>query len=789
MILNYFKIALRGFVKHKLTFFINLFGLALGLWAAILIGLWVQSELNMDRNFAEIDQVYRIMEHQKYGPDIFTTTSTPGILAQELKNVYPEIEKSATYSWNEQNLFVQGDTKIKLNGFYAGADYLHILQFNLLHGDREKALTEKSHIVLAKEAAIKLFGKSDVIGETVVMKESDAEASFVVQGVLETIPNSSVGEFDYILPFQFMFDKPYNSWLSQWGNNGPSTIVKLNKNADWKAFSANLENFIKERNEGSNVKLFAYPQKELYLHGKFVDGLQQGGRIEYVKLFAIIGLFVLLIACINFMNLSTAKSQKRAKEVGVRKVVGAEKGALVYQFLSESILITLFSSVFALLLVELTLPVFNQLTGKLMQVPYADGFFWLQFFGVILFTGIVAGSYPAFYLSATKVVSVFRTHTKSGKGIAAARKGLVLFQFTLATILIVSTVVVYQQIGFALSQDLGYNKEQLLVLPLEGKMIENYDIFKNRLTQNPDILSMSRSTHGLLGRNSNTGDVSWEGKDPDFTALFEVMRVDYDFLETTGMKLIQGEDFNPAKGADSVQGAIINRRAYELITQDNPDAVSFNMWGEDRFITGVVEDFHFQSFHQNMEPVVILLDKTFAANGFVRLKTDDVQKTIASIKSVSQELNPDFPFQYTFMDENYAKMYNEDLRIRDLAKYFSILTILISCLGLFGLSAHVAEQKTKEIGIRKVLGASTASILNVINREFIIIVSLAILIGSAVGYWLMQDWLSGYAYKIDFEWWFIPMAAGVILSIAYLTVTMQALKAAQINPASTLKSE
>jgi len=786
---NYLKIALRGFTKHKLTFFINLFGLALGLWAAILIGLWVKSELEMDRQFTDIDQVYRIMAHQKYGPDIFTTTSTPGILANELKNVYPEVERAATYSWNVKNLFVNGDNKIKLDGFYAGEDYLHILRFNLLHGDRDRALSEKNHIVLTKESAIKLFGKSDVIGETVLMKEPDAETSFVVQGVLESLTNTSMGEFEYILPFQFMFEKQYLSWLKEWGNNGPNTIVKLNKEADWNAFSANIEKFILERNEGSNVSLFAYPQKDLYLYGKFEDGIQQGGRIEYVKLFAVIGLFVLLIACINFMNLSTAKSQKRAKEVGVRKVAGAEKKALVYQFLSESLLITLFASVLALLLVYLTLPVFNNLTGKTMGIPYSDSYFWLQFLAVILFTGLVAGSYPAFYLSATKVVSVFRSNTTAGKGIVVARKGLVLFQFTLATILIVSTVVVYQQISYALKKDLGYNKEQLLVIPVEGKLIENYDVFKNTLVQNSGILAISMSTHSLLGRSSSTGNVNWEGKDPDFTALFEIIQVDYDFLETTGMKLIKGEDFDPAKGADSVKGAIINRRAYELITQNNPDAVSFNMWGEDRNITGVVEDFHFQSFHQSIEPVVILLEGTFGNNVFVKLGTNDIQNTLGFIKSTYEELNPDFPFQYTFMDENYAKMYNEDVRIRDLAKYFSILTILISCLGLFGLSAHVAEQKTKEIGIRKVLGASTASILNVINREFIIIVSVAILVGSGVGYWAMQEWLSGYAYRIDFEWWFIPLAAGVILSIAYLTVTLQALKAAQINPASTLKSE
>ncbi|MDO9554123.1 ABC transporter permease [Rhodonellum sp.] len=789
MFKNYLKIALRGFFKQKLTFFINLFGLALGLWAAILIGLWVKSELNMNRHFTEIDQVYRIMEHQRYGSDIFTTTSTPGVLAKELKNVYPEVERAATFSWNEENLFVNGETKIKLDGLYAGEDYLHILQYDMLHGERETALSEKSHIVLTKEAAIKLFGKTDIVGESVLMKESDGESSFIVQGVLESLPTTSNDNFEFLLPFEFLSDKGYNSWMKDWGNNGPSTIVKLNKESDWKAFSAKLENFILERNAGSNVKLFAYPQKELYLHGKFKDGIQQGGRIEYVKLFSLIGLFVLLIACINFMNLSTAKSQKRAKEVGVRKVVGAEKGALVKQFLSESLLITLFSSILALLLVELTLPVFNELTGKTMQIPYVDAYFWMQYLGVILVTGLVAGSYPAFYLSATKVVSVFRSHSKSSKGVVIARKGLVLFQFILATILIVSTVVVYQQISFALNQNLGYDKEQLLVVPLEGRLMDNYEVFKNRIDLNPGVQSISRSTHSMLGRNSNTGGVNWEGKDPDFSALFEIMRVDYGFLGTMGFQLIKGEDFSKDKGADSIQGAIINKRAYELITENNPEAVSFTLWGSDRTITGVVEDFHFQSFHQVMEPAILLLDPTFASRAFIKVGTADIQNTIASIRGIAEEINPDFPFQYTFMDENYARMYHEDVRIRDLAKYFSILTILISCLGLFGLSAHIAEQKTKEIGIRKVLGASTLSILNVINREFITIVAVSIVIGSGVGYWLMQDWLSGYAYKIDFEWWFIPLAAGVILSIAYLTVTMQALKAAQINPVDSLKGE
>ncbi|MFD2200846.1 ABC transporter permease [Shivajiella indica] len=785
---NYFKIALRSFSKHKLTFFINLFGLALGLWATISIGIWVKSELNMNRSFAEIDQVYRIMEHQRYGSDIFTTTSTPGVLAPVLKEEFPEVERSACYSWNEPALFVLEDRRINLDGFYAEPDYLHIMQYEFLHGERDLALTEINHVVLTKEAAIKLFGKTDVIGETVLLKETDGEELFKVMGVVNINAQDVSGTFEYILPFKFMFDKPYNGWLKHWGNNGPSTIVKLNKSANGKEFSEKIVDFIAERNEGSNVKLFAYPQKDLYLYGKFTDGLQQGGRIEYVKLFSVIGLFVLLIACINFMNLSTAKSQKRSKEVGVRKVVGAEKKELVYQFLTESLLISIIAGLIALVLVELTLPILNNLTNKVMTLPYGDWVFWGQLFAVLIVTGIVAGSYPAFYLSATKVVSVFRNFTKSGKGVVVARKGLVLFQFVLATMLILATIVVYKQINYALNKDLGYNKDQLLMIQLEGKLFHNFDIYRGELEKLPEVQSVTRSTHSFLGRNSNTGSISWEGKDPDFNALFEIMRVDYGFIETMGLKLIQGEDFSVDRVTDSIGKAIINRRAYELITQDNQNATSFS-WDDEIQILGVVEDFHFQSFHQGMEPAIIYLDPTFASKAFIKVSPENIRETLAEIQKVTESFEPLFPFQYSFMDENYSRLYDEDVRTRELAKYFSILTILISCLGLFGLSAHIAEQKTKEIGIRKVLGASTMSILHVINREFILVVSLSILIGSGIAYWLMQDWLSGYAYRIEFEWWFIPLAAFVILSIAYLTVSLQALKAANINPSSTLKSE
>lgn len=789
MLTNYLKIALRGFVKHKLTFLINTLGLSLGLWAAVLIGLWIKSEFEVGRGLAESDQVYRIMEHQSYGAQIFTTTSTPGILAETMKESLSEVEKAATYSWNEEHLFINGEKRVKLNGFFAGADYLHIMQYPFLHGNKELALTDKSHIVLTEEAAVKLFGTTDVIGESVQYVTNEGEELYVVQGVLRSLGTTVSSAFEYILPYQVMFDKPYNEWLKYWGNNGPSTIVKLRAGTDGEKFSELIKDFIADRNEGSHVKLFAYPQSELYLHGSWKDGKLQEGRIKTVKLFAMIGFFILLIACINFMNLSTAKSQKRAKEVGVRKVSGADKSSLIYQFLSESVLITVFSGILSLLLVQITLPVFNTLTGKQMVLPLSDGIFWAQFGAVILFTGLVAGSYPAFYLSATKVVSVFKNHIQGSKNVVLARKGLVLFQFILATALIVSTVVVFQQINYALKQNIGYEKDQLIMVPLEGELFGKYDIFKTQLENNPNIESVTRTTHNLLGRNSNTGGLEWEGKDPEFNALFERILVDYDFLTTMGMKLIDGEDFSREKGADSTQAVILNRRAFEIITQNNPEVRTVIINEEARQITGVVENFHFQSFHEIMEPAFIILDPSYASNAFIRVKAGEMEKTLASIQAVAESLNPVFPFTYQFMDDNYARLYQDDVRLRDLAQYFSILTILISCLGLLGLSAHVAEQKTKEIGIRKVLGASTFNILQVINREFILVVMVSILIGSGLAYWFMSDWLEGYAYRIDFEWWFIPMAAGLILGIALITVTLQSLRAVRSNPVQAIKTE
>ncbi|MBK6265276.1 ABC transporter permease [Marivirga sp. S37H4] len=783
---SYIKSALRNFAKNKLTFFINLFGLALGLSVAILISLWVQDELSMDKIFEDNDRIYRIIGHQSYGDNIMTFANTPGILARELKNYYPEVEYAIAHTWSEEKLMTVKDKNLKYSGIYAESDFLKVVSHELLHGDAPMALANRENIVITEQIAMALFNRTDVVGESILI---DSKTTYIVGGVLKNISSKSSHKFDFIINMERFFDE--NAWVHEWGNNGPYTLVKLKKGTDGDTFSEKIKGFIKERQEGSIVDLFAVPYAQNYLYGKYENGQLVGGRIEYVRMFSLIGLFVLIIACINFMNLATARSQKRAKEVGVRKVVGAGRNALIGQFISESMLLTFIAAIFSILFVELVMPSFNSLTGKELFIDYSQPSFFLMLFSIVLFTGLLAGSYPAFYLSAIKVVSIFKSNHKTSSQVNFTRKALVLFQFVTATILILGTLVIYKQIDFMLSKDLGYDKEQLISFRLQGDLkSERFEHFRNELLQKPEILHVSRAANYLTSKNSNTGEVNWEGRDPDASVLFEIIRVDHDFIPSLGLKVIKGRAFSREHATDTLLKVIINKTAYETIQNENGSISSLEIWGGDWEIIGVVDDFNFESLHSQVGPAIIMLQPQNTYAGFIKLSPDDVAGSLEYISSKAKEVNPNYPFDYTFMDDKLNKLYKQDERLRDLALYFAILTILISCLGLFALSAHIAEQKTKEIGIRKVLGASTMNILQIINREFVIIVSFSIAIGSIIGYWAINEFiLGGFAFRISLEWWHILLAAFVIIMAAYITVSFQAFKATRINPVDTLKSE
>ena len=783
MIKNYIKTALRSFKRHKSSFLINVIGLSIGMACSILIFLWVFDELGHDRFHEDIDQIYQVMEHQSFSGDMFTTHSTPGILAPTLKEEVPEFQYVATYTWNMDFLFTKGDKSLKENGLYARPDFFHILSIPLVQGSRDELLLKPKSVVISKEMAKKYFGEDNPVGESITL---NSEELLTVTGVFRKLPENSSIQFDYVLPFEDWLKT--NEWATDWGNNGPRTIAKLHVGVDVDVLNAKINDFIKERNEGSNVDLFVHPFADLYLYGQFEQGEVAGGRIDYVYLFSVVAIFILLIACINFMNLSTAKATKRAKEVGIRKSIGASKGSLVGQFIGESMIITFFSLFLSILLVEAFLPVFNGLTDKVIDVNYFEPVLLLTFIGTALFTGLLAGSYPAFYLSSFEAVKTLKGSLKSSAGEVFARKGLVVFQFTLSVILIICTIVVYQQIQFTQTKNLGYDKENLLYFSVEGGLNDSWDSFRQEISTIQGVTSVSRAGATFMGRNSNTSGLDWPGKDPETLVLFENVSADYGLIETLGFELTDGRTHVREFGADTSR-IIINQKAADIMGMEKPVGKFITLWDQETEIIGLVKDFNFQSLRQEIEPLFFRLAPQYTWRAYVRINNSEIQNTIADIEDVYKRFNPTYPFDYEFMDDQYAALYRSEQRIGDLAKYFSIFAILISCLGLFGLSAFTAEQRAKEIGVRKVLGASVQNLVLLLTKDFTKLVIFAILIAIPVSWWVMERWLSDFAYQSGLDWW-IFMASGILaVVIAWLTVSWQSIRAAWANPVKSLKSE
>lgn len=783
MLQNYLKTALRSFKRHKSSFLINVIGLSIGMACSILILLWVLDELNYDRFHADTDQIFQVMEHQSYSGDVMTTMSTPGILAPALKDEIPEFEYVSTYTWNIEYLFTKGDKSLKENGLYARPDFFHILDIKLLHGNRDELINSPNTVAISKEVAEKYFGTENAVGESITL---NGTAVHTITGVFKKLPENSSFQFDFVLPFQDWLEN--NEWATSWGNNGPRTIAKLHPGVDIAALNNKIADFVKQKDEDdSNVELFVYPFADLYLYGQFENKVQSGGRIEYVRLFTIVAIFILLIACINFMNLSTAKATKRAKEVGIRKSIGASKGSLIGQFIGESMIITFFSLIVSVFLVELSLPVFNNLTDKAIDLSYSDPTLLLMFLGTALVTGFIAGSYPAFYLSSFEAVKTLKGSLKISGSEAFARKGLVVFQFALSVILIISTIVVYQQIQFTQTKNLGYQKENLVTFTVEGDVRDNWDTFKTLLKDIPGVVSVSRSSSSFMGRNSNTSGLEWPGKLPDTNILFENVSTDYDLIETMGFELINGRTHSEEFGADTAR-IVINETAANVMGFENPVGQVIQLWGEDTEIIGLVKDFNFQNLRYEVEPLFFRLTNSGWA-AYVRVDSENIQETLAQIENKYKEFNPTYPFAYEFMDEEYAAIYRSEQRIGDLAKYFSIFAVIISCLGLFGLSAFTAEQRAKEIGVRKVLGASVQNLVLHLTKDFTKLVLIAILIAIPFSWWMMDQWLSDFAYNTGLNWWVFAASGFLAVIIAWLTVSWQSIKAALVNPVQSLKSE
>ncbi|QSE98181.1 ABC transporter permease [Fulvivirga lutea] len=777
-------LTLRSFKRFKSSFLINLIGLTAGLVCTLLIYLWVIDELQMDQFHAKNERLFRVMEHQQYADHVMTTWSTPGLLAETLKEEIPEIEHAATTTWITSNTLSIGEHSVKADGFYVGPEFFNLFSYGLKHGDADQVLMDKKNIVISESLAEQLFETAEnVVGRVV---EFEHEEEFVVSGVYEGTPRHSSYQFDFVLSFEKFKDD--NNWVTQWGNNGPSTFVTLVEGANAEDVSQKIAGFVKERNESSNVTLFLHQYSDLYLNGRYKNAQPDGGRIEYVRLFSLVAVFILVIACINFMNLSTARASRRMKEVGIKKAVGAKKGGLVMQYLSESILITFFSLALSIFLIWLLLPQFNEITGKQIVLEF-DAKLLASLFAVLFFTGVLAGSYPALYLSGFNTVRILKGELKGSLGELWARKGLVVFQFTLSVILIVSVIVIYKQIQFVQNKSLGYNNDNIIYFGIEGKVADNKETFISELKKVPGVVNASPIGHSMIGRQNNTSGLDWEGKNPDDLILFENMRVGYDFIETMQMEMLEGRSFSKDFGADSTK-IIFNEKAIEIMGFENPIGQTIKLWGDNTMeIIGVVKDFHYQSLHSEVEPAFFMLNPENTWNIMARIESGKESETLEAINDFYAAYNPGFTFDYQFLDERFQRQYAAEQRVATLSQYFAVLAILISCLGLFGLAAFTAERRIKEIGIRKALGSSATNIILLLSGDFTKLVLLAIAIALPISYYLIGMWLERFAFRIELSYWLFILAAFVSIIIAWIAVGSQAVKAANVNPAKCLRSE
>lgn len=785
MISNYLKIAWRNLWKNKTFSLINVLGLALGMACSLLIMLWLQDELNKDKFHKNGSRLYRVMENQFYSGDTFTYASTPGILSQHITKDIPEIEMASQILWQETPVFTVGNIFEKEKGRMVDGDFLNMFSFELAEGDARTALKRPDGVVISKKLATKYFPNQSALGKTIRI---DNKADVMVTGILKDIPDQSSLKFDFLMSYEQWLKN--NDWAKQWGNNGPRCYVMLNKNASIDKVQKKIKGYIKTKNPNSNVELFLQSYEDAYLYSNYKAGVQDGGRIDYVKMFSVIAIFILVIACINFMNLATARSIKRAKEVGVRKVVGAVKFSLISQFLGESLIIAFLGLVFAIMIVFIILPTFNTLTDKHLSLDFTDPTFLLILLGLTIVTGLVSGSYPALFMSSLRPVVVLKGALKFKPSATLFRKGLVVFQFGLSIMLIVGMIVVYRQIDYIQSKNLGFDRENLLYMPIEGDLASKYKSFKQELLTMPGIKSVTCSMADPLQVGNSTQGVTWPGKDTTKIILFSQNPVSYDYLSTMGIQLKDGRDFSPTFSTDT-SNYIINEEAAKKMGMKNPVGKEMTMWGNKGTIIGVVKNFHINSLHENIPPLILNFQRGQDNWGQIIVRTQPGQsrEAVASMEKAAKKFNPSFPFGYRFTDLEFADQYKGENVVSKLANYFAFLAIFISCLGLFGLAMFTAEQRTKEIGVRKVLGASVVSIITMLSKDFLKLVLVSALIAFPLAWYLMNNWLKKYAYRIEIEWWVFLIAGVMAAVIALLTVSYQSIKAALMNPIKSLKSD
>ena len=782
------KIMLRNLQRGGIYSAINVGGLAIGMAAAILILAWIYHEWSYDRFHASEKNLYLVKRSSIWAGAIEVRDGAPMPMGPALKADYPDVARVARIVVPAY-VFANGEDRFRIRTGYTDPDFLMMFDFPLLQGNRETALDDPYSVIITETAAIRLFGQEDPMGQTLLV---DREHLMTVTGVMKDLPGNTHFQFEALATISFF--KVMGWYREDWNGGQLTTYVELQPNARLDFVNENIRNIINSHTNNSEYTedVFLYPLRKLHLYSNFENGVPVGGLVETLRLYGFIAGLILLIACINFMNLSTARSQKRAKEVGVRKVMGGKRWSLIRLFLGESMVVAFVAGATGLILALMALPLFSMLMGKQLTFDLTDVRFWLAGLGFVVFTGLLAGSYPAFYLSSFRPVKVLKGLFNRKQGPAFSRKVLVVTQFTIACALIVSTLVVHRQIRHAQNRNTGYNREQLIYVRMEGEIGKNYELIKQDLLNSRTALSVTKTGSPMTRMQANTTNANWRGKDLDAETLVDLYFVDADWTKTAGTTIIEGRDIDIYTYPTDVSAMLLNETAVKTMNFDDPIGEIVNWFDRDWHVVGVVKDFIIRSPYEPILPMLIAGPPPWGGFNTMHIKLNGHNRmadNLAGAEQIFRQFNPAYPFEYHFIDDEHARKFHNEQRFGRLATCFAVLTIFISCLGLFALVSYMAENRRKEIGIRKVLGASVSDIIILLSKEFIIQVLISVAVASPIAWWAMEKWLSNYAYRTNIPWWLFVVVGCISLGIALLTVGFQAFKAATENPVKAIKSE
>ncbi|HWB27244.1 MAG TPA: ABC transporter permease [Chitinophagaceae bacterium] len=793
MFKNYLTTAFRNLIKNKAHSFINIAGLSIGMAVTILIGMWMYDELSYDKNFNNYDTIAKVIQNVTNNGEVQTWKSVPYPLADELRRNYGNNFKHLAMGVDMgDHMLAFNDKKLTKQGGFFEKEMPAIFTLQMVNGSSK--LTDPTTVLISASAAKGYFGNDDPLNKVLKI---DNQFTVKVSGVYADFPrNSSFADLDFIATWDMYYNQPYGpkNMEDPWRPNFVTLYAQLNDHANIAGVNASIRDAkLKKVNPQLQKKkpaLFIEPMSKWHLYAEYKNGVNTGGAIQYVWMFGIIGGFVLLLACINFMNLSTARSEKRAKEVGIRKTVGSLRSQLIFQFFNESLLTVLLAFALSVLLVQLALPFFNGVANKQMSIPWGNIYFWVLCAAFTLVTALLSGSYPALYLSSFRPVKVLKGTFKAGRLAAIPRKALVVLQFTISISLIVATVVVYNQVQFAKNRPVGYNRDGLVFVPVITDAVhKHFDAIKNDLLQSGTIAGITEAGSPTTGINGSTSGISWQGKDPNLSVDFNTSRASYDYGKTIGWTIKEGRDFSRDYPSDSA-AVILNEAAVNFMQLKQPVGQNITWFGTPFKVVGVVDNMVMQSPYDDARPTVYSLDTSGGYAVLIKIKPGAVAATaVDKIGRTFKNFNPEQPFEYHFIDEEYAKKFSDEERVGKLASFFAILAVIISCLGLFGLASFVAEQRTKEIGVRKVLGASVFNLWGLLSKEFVTLVVISFIVAVPLSYYFMHNWLQHYTYRASLSWWIFAASGAGALLITLFTVSFRAIKAALANPVKSLRTE